>query len=166
VNTKSPSPAGAEVPQPHVVIPYNYADHEFANRLTAALRLDRITPWIDDIDMSAGAFLVHRIMQAARPVDFVVPAISTASLPSGWVQHELKAVMARSFRGKRIRVLPARVDDCLLPDFLSSLTILDFHRKGWDGAYGDLVIAVQQQTGRVAKPPRPSFGLPRPTRLT
>ena len=166
MRTNSPSPSEAEAQKPHIVIPYNYADHEFASRLTAGLRLDRVTPWIDDIDMSAGAFLVHRIMQAARPVDFVVPVISSSSLPCGWVQNELKAVMARSFRGKRIRVLPARVDDCVLPSFLISLPVLDFHRNGWDGAYGDLFIALHEQTGAAAKLPRSSFGLPRPSRLT
>jgi hypothetical protein len=64
-------------------------------------------------------------------------------------------------------VLPARVDDCVLPDFLASLPFLDFHRNGWDAAYGDLIVTMQKHTGVVAaKTPPPSYGLPRPARLT
>jgi hypothetical protein len=167
MSPNNPSPIQSGGHQPHIVIPYNYADHEFAGRLTAALRRDRITPWIDDIDMSASTLLIHRIAQAARPVDFVIAAISTASLQSGWVQHELTAVMTRAFRGKPVRVLPAKVDNCVLPEFLAPLPILDFHRNGWDAAYGDLIVTMQKHHGPVtAKSPLPGFRLPRPARLT
>jgi hypothetical protein len=149
------------------VIPYSYADHEFASKLTAALRHDRITPWIDDVDMSAGVLLVSRIAQALRPVDCVVPAISAVSVASSWVQHELRTVMTRSYSGRHVRVLPARVDDSALPDFLASLPYFDFHRNGWSLAYDDLIIAVQQCVGpRLTDSALPAFRLPRPARLT
>jgi len=153
--------------QPHIVILYNYADHEFASKLTAALRQDRITPWIDDVDMSAGMFLVSWIAHAARPVDCVVAAISAVSVTSSWVQHELRTVTMRSFSGRRVRVLPARIDDCALPDFLASQPYFDFHRDEWSVACDDLIVAVRQHMG--AKPTtsaQPGFRLPRPSRLT
>jgi hypothetical protein len=153
--------------QPHLVIPYNYADHEFASKLTAALRRDRITSLIDDVDMSAGVILVSRIAHAVRPVDCVVPAISAVSVASSWVQHELKTVMTRSFSGRRVWVLPARIDSSALPDFLASQPYFDFHRNGWSVAYDDLIIAVQQHIGsQSAKTAPPGFRLPRPARLT
>jgi len=167
MSTSVPNRTHAGGHQPHIVISYNYADHAFASKLTAELRLDRFTPWIDDIDMSAGVILVNRIIQAARPVDCVVPAISKSSLPLSWIQHELRTILARSFQGRHVRVLPARIDDCALPDFLASLPYVDFHRNGWDVAYGDLVVAVQQRAGMA--PPRPdqaTFTLPKPASLT
>ena len=167
MNLRTPNLTKSGGSQPHIVIAYNYADNEFAGKLTAALRHDRITPWIDEVDMSAGAFLVNRITQAARPVDCVVPAISTVSVASNWVQHELRTVMARSFCGRRVRVLSARIDDCALPDFLASQPYFDFRRNGWSVAYDDLIVAVQQRTGpRPTKPAQPAFHLPRPARLT
>ncbi|MBN2465614.1 toll/interleukin-1 receptor domain-containing protein [candidate division WOR-3 bacterium] len=164
---KTPNRTHSGGNQPHIVIPYNYADHEFAGRLTAALRHDRIAVWIDDIDMSAGAILVNRIQHAARPVDCVIPVISTASAMSNWVQHELQTIMARSFCGRRVRVLPARVDDCALPGFLMSLPYSDFHRNGWSVAYDDLIVAVSRRTGPApTEPPRATFRMERPARLT
>ena len=153
--------------QPHVVIPHSYADHEFAHKLAGAMRHDRVTPWIDDVDMSAGAFLVPRIFQSARLVDCVVPAISAASVGSNWVQHDLRTVMARGYDGRRGRLLPARVDDCTLPDFLASQPYFDFHRDGWSAAYDDLLVAIHTHMGSKSATPVPSgFRVPKPTRLT
>ena len=153
--------------QPHIVIPHSYADHEFAHKLAGAFRHDRVTPWIDDVEMTAGGFLVNRILQAARPVDCVVPAISAASVAASWVQHDLRTVMARSFSGRRVRVLTARIDDCVLPDFLASQPYFDFHRYGWSAAYDELLIAVHQHmSAKPAPSAQPGLRLPRPARLT
>ncbi len=158
-----PNPFRTAGSWPHIVIPYSYADHEFAYKLAGALRQDRITPWIDEVDMSAGVFLVNRISQAARPVDFIVPAISAFSVTSSWVQHELRTAMTRSFHGRPVRVLPARIDSSALPDFLGSQPYLDFHGGGWSRAYDELLVTVQRRTNQrpakrpttVARPPRP-----------
>jgi hypothetical protein len=167
MNANTPNLTQSGGNKPHIIIPYNYADHEFAGKLTAALRHDRITSWIDDVDMSAGAFLINRILQAARPVECIIPAISTVSVASNWVRHELKTIMARDFCGRRVRVLPARIDDCALPDFLVSLPYFDFRRNGWSVAYDDLIVAVQQRTGpTAAKSEQAGSRLSRPARLT
>jgi len=152
--------------QPHIVIPYNYADHGFASKLTAALRHDRITQWIDDVDMSAGVLLVSRIAHSARPVDCVIPIISAVSVASSWVEHELKTVIARSFAGRHIRVLPAKTDDTVLPEFLASRPCFDFHLGAWNVAYDELIIAVQKRTGPKPAAAQEGFRLPRPSRLT
>jgi hypothetical protein len=147
--------------QPHVVIPYNYADHDFARKLAGALRRDGISPWIDEVDMSAGVILINRIAHAVRPVDFLVPLISAASLTWRWVQRELKTVTARDFNGRRVRVLPARIDGTALPDYLASRPYVDFHGRGWKQAYEDLKAVVQQRTSpRPAMRPTPEFELP------
>ena len=152
--------------QPHVVIPYSYADHEFACRLAGALRRDGITQWIDEVDMSAGVFLVNRIYQAGRPVDDVIPVISAASVASGWVQHELRTITARASNRRPVRVLPARVDGSALPGFLESLPCFDFHGSGWSRAYDDLMVAVHRRAQLQAARSTPSLRLPPPARLT
>jgi hypothetical protein len=160
----TPNPAKSEVFQPHIVIPYNYADHEFASKLTAELRYDRITPWIDDVDMSAGVLLVSKIANAVRPVDCIVPAVSAASVGSSWVEHDLKLILARTFNGRHVRVLPARVDGCPMPEFLSSRPFFDFQRSGWSAAFDELVIAIHERADQ--KVELPGSRLSRPARLT
>ena len=151
--------------QPHIVIPYNYADHEFARKLAGALRREGVSPWVDELDMSAGAMLMNRMATAVRPVDFLVPLVSAASLRWRWVQQELRAVTMRDFNGRRVRVLPARIDGSALPDYLASQPYVDFQGRGWKEAFEDLKAVVQQRP-RTRPEMRPSqeFELPHPIR--
>jgi len=130
--------------RPHIVIPYNYADHGFVYKLAGELRRDRVTPWIDEVDMSAGAFLINRLSHAARPVDFVVPALSASSVAAGWVQHELRMAVTRGLNGRPIKVLTAKIDNTALPDYLESRPYFDFHGSGWSLAYDELTVVVQR----------------------
>jgi hypothetical protein len=153
---------------PRVFISYSYGDMEFARKLAGALRRDRISPWVDEVEMSAGAFLISRISKAARPVDFIVPAISTASVMSAWVQHELKTAMTREFNARRVVVLPARIDNCALPDYLTSQFCADFHSLGWNRAYESIKAAIQRRPSSgppmhptpVIRPPLPAARAP------
>jgi hypothetical protein len=140
----SPGPLRTAHDRPHVVILYGYTDHEFAHKLAGALRRDRITPWISEVEMSAGAFLVNRLSHAARPVDFVVPALSASSVASDWVQLELRTAATRGINGRPVRLLPAKIDGSALPDYLRSHPYFDFQGNGWSLAYDDLKVIVQR----------------------
>ena len=147
--------------EPHVVIAYTYANNESAHKLAAGLRRDGVSPWIDEVDMSAGVILVNRIAHAVRPVDFVVPLISAASVNAGWLQNDLRVVTTRVFNGRRVRVLPARIDSTVLPDFLRTQSYLDFHANGWKKAFEDLkVILKPDAVYRSTLRPTPEFELP------
>jgi hypothetical protein len=163
MNIELPSTPRKVGDQPHVLISYSYGDREFARKLAGALRRDKVTPWIDEVEMSAGVFLVSRISQAARPVDFIVPVLSGVSVPSDWVQRELKAATTREFNARRVIVLPARIDNCVLPDYLTSQFCVDFHSLGWNRAYENIKAGIQRRPGtRPATPPAPVVQPPPP----
>jgi len=140
--------------EPHVLIPYSFGDREFASKLAGALRRDRISQWVDEAEMSAGVFLITRISKAARPVDFVVPVISAASVTSGWVRRELEPVMTKELDGRRVVVLPARIDGCPLPAFLKNRPFADFHGHKWNRAYESVKVSIQRgsATGTATRP--------------
>jgi hypothetical protein len=151
--------------QPHIVIAYSYANNEFARKLAGALRRDGISPWVDEVDMSVGVILVNRLATSPRPVDFVIPLISSASLTSRWVQQDVKVVTTRVFKGRRVRVLPARIDGTVLPDFLRTQSYLDFHAHGWKKAFADLEVILRPNTvPRPTPRPTPEFELPHAVR--
>lgn len=115
--------------------------------------------------MSAGVFLVSQICLYARPVDFLIPVISTSSVSSGWVQHELRTVMARVFNGEHITMIAARADDSPLPDFLAFQPRFDFFDGGWSRAYDDLIVTIARATSeKRAQHVPPSLGTKRPPR--
>ncbi|MCX6843910.1 MAG: toll/interleukin-1 receptor domain-containing protein [candidate division WOR-3 bacterium] len=138
--------------QPHVVIPYSFVDREFAGRLAGTLRRDGVSPWIDEVDMSAGVSLTTRILKATRPIDFVIPIISATSVRSGWVQRELEPIMTKELAG-RVVVFPARVDGCPLAAFLNRRPFADFHGLGWNRAYESVKVRVQRRA--VTEPAHP-----------
>jgi hypothetical protein len=163
MSLESTSPSRKVEEQPHVIIAYSYGDMEFARKLAGALRRDRVTPWIDEVEMSMGVFLVSRISKAVRPVDFVVPVISAISLAAGWAQRELATVMTREFNARHVVVLPARIDNHALPAFLTPQVCIDFNTHGWSRAYNDLKAAIQRRPSPApAMHPTPVVQAPRP----
>lgn len=165
MRTEFPNPTRTAGSGPHIAIPHNYADHEFAYRLAGELRHDRVTRWIDEVDMSGGVFLVSRICQYARPIDFLIPVVSASSVTSNWVQHELRTVMTRVFNGVQIAVITARADNSPLPGFLASQPSFDFFDGGWSRAYDDLMVNLARQTSeRHAQHVTSGLGTQRPTR--
>jgi hypothetical protein len=163
-----PNPPGKAVDQPHIFIPYGYGDRESAHKLAGALRRDRVSPWIEEVEMTAGDSLVRRLSNTARPVSLVIPIISTASVTSGWVQSELEPAVTRELNGPRAIVLSARIDDCALPACLKNRPFVDFHGLGWNRAYENIKAAIQHRTSTepatrptpAVRPPPPSPRLP------
>jgi hypothetical protein len=165
MSLEAPNNARSVGGQPHVVIAYGYADHEFAHRLAGALRRDGVSPWIDEVDMSAGVILTNRIAFAVRPVDFIFPIISESSVNAGWVRRELRSIIARNPSRHPLRVLPARIDVTVLPEHLMSQSYIDFHGHGWQRAYDDLRVLIQPgATPRPGVPPPRAVEPPRPVR--
>jgi hypothetical protein len=151
--------------QPHIVIAYTYADHDFAHKLAGALRREGVSPWIDEVDMSVGVILVNRVAHSVRPIDFIIPVISASSVSAGWVRTDLKILANRDSRSRTVRLLPARIDGTVLPDHLRTQSYIDFHANGWKKAFGDLNVILKPNA--IPRPPlrqAPEFELPHPIR--
>lgn len=158
---ETPHLLGKTQPRRQALIAHAYADKEFALKLAWALRRGKVAQGVDEVEMCGGVSLVSRIATAARPIDVVIPIISSASVASNWVQHEVRLVMSRELAARRIVVLPARFDDCALPPYLTSRPLADFHARGWSRAFEDLRAAIE---GRARlKPVPPPLAAPPPT---
>src|SRR5512136_232224 len=106
-------------PPPHVFIANDYQDQYFARKLATAFRRDRISPFTETGEMTAGDSLIRRLASTTRPVDCVVPVVSVASVAHSWVEHELPELMRREINRRRVRAYPAKVDGCTLPQSLT-----------------------------------------------
>jgi hypothetical protein len=141
---------------PHVSIAYNFQDREFARKLATALRRDRVSPWIQETEMTGGDSLAHRLSTTTRPVDAVIAGLSVASVTQNWVERELPAVMTKEINWRRIVVVPARIDGCLTPSFLKGRFIADFHGSGWNQAYANVRLALRRRVGAEQSAQRPA----------
>jgi hypothetical protein len=137
-------------PPPHVFIANDYHDQYFARKLATALRRDRISPFTETGEMTAGDSLIRRLASTTRPVDCVVPIVSVASIAHAWVEPEMRELMRREINRRRVRVYPAKADNCALPPALMSSYVADFHGQGWNRAYESLKAAIQHRNAPTA----------------
>jgi hypothetical protein len=133
--------------QPHILIANCFQDQDFARKLAFALRRDRVSPFVDVGEMTAGDSLARRLASITRPVDCVVPVISIISVAHNWVVRELVEVMSREINQRWVRAYPAKVDNCSLPAALMGRFVADFYGLGWNPAYDALKAAILRQPG-------------------
>ena len=133
--------------QPHILIANCFQDQDFARKLAFALRRDRVSPFIQVGEMTAGDSLLRKLSSATRPIDCVVPVISIISVTHRWVVRELVEVLRREIDGRRVRTCPAKVDNCSLPSALMGRFVADFYGLGWNPAYDAIKAAIQGKPG-------------------
>jgi len=112
--------------KPSVFMSYSHKDKAFAAGLANSLRLAGIEVWIDEIGLKIGDSLIERISRAIAEAGFLVAVISSNSVDSRWVQTELQLAMTKEVEEGRVRVLPIRIDDCRMPEFLKHKLFGDF----------------------------------------
>ncbi len=88
-------------------------------------------PWLDEEDLLPGQNWQHEIKRQIPKSDLVVAFLSRTSVgKTGYVQRELRmAVEAAEYRPEgTIYVIPARLDDCQLPDSLAKYQGVDLFK--------------------------------------
>jgi hypothetical protein len=90
-----------------------------------------VRPWLDAADLIAGQNWEGEIRRAIKFSDVVIVFLSRSSLNKfGYVQKEIKFALdvADEKPADVIFVIPARLEDCQLPDRLSHLHCVDLYR--------------------------------------
>ena len=149
--------------QPHILIANCFQDRDFARKLAAALRRDRVSTSIEIAEMSASDSLARKLASTTHPVDCVVPVISIISVTHNWVERELVEVMSREINRRWVRTYPAKVDNCSLTAGLRDRFFADFYSLGWNEAYEAIKAAIERRPGAdrptlrqpVARAPKP-----------
>jgi hypothetical protein len=103
---------------PSVFISYNHKDKPQANWLAKYLRKSGVRVWWDEDGLGIGDSLIVKIAKAIKHTDFVTALLSQNSIQSAWVEKELSMAMTKEIEGRKVVVLPIKIDDCELPNFL------------------------------------------------
>lgn len=111
---------------PTIFLSHSSADKPFARRLANRLERAGIAVWIDEAELNVGDSLLHKIADAIDKADYVAAIISSHSVQSSWVQKELQLAMTKEIHGQEVVVLPIKIDDCVLPSFLTDKLYADF----------------------------------------
>jgi hypothetical protein len=96
------------------------------------LKTDRFEPWLDEEDLLPGQQWQVEIPKAVRNADVVLVCLSRHSVTKdGYVQKEIKLALdtADEKVEHTIFLIPARLDDCPLPDRLRSFQAVDLSQE-------------------------------------
>ena len=109
-----------------VFLSHSHQDKPFVRRLATDLVQANAEVWVDEIEIKVGDSLIARIQDGIESSDFVAAILSKHSVSSSWVREELSMALTDHINGKRVGVLPIKIDDCDLPGFLRSRLYCDF----------------------------------------
>lgn len=97
---------------------------------------DYISPWLDEEDLLPGQRWEDEIPRAVRDSDVVIVCLSRSSVnKTGYVQKEIKYALdvADEQPDGAIFLIPARLEECELPERLKHLHWVDLHEaRGFD----------------------------------
>jgi len=105
---------------PHVFISYHRADLAVAEQVRTHLIANRITTWMDQYDIPAGAYWPDEIDKGLGQSDFVVGLLSPDSVDSRNVKNEWDWALQN---GKHLILLMAR--PCVIPHRYVSINFID-----------------------------------------
>ncbi len=143
-----------------IFLSYSHADQHFVRRLAADLGRHNVPVWVDEGEMMVGDSLLRKIAEGIDEVDFVGAVISASSVESPWVQKELEMAMTQEIKGRRVKVLPLRLDDCVVPSYLDGKIYADFRdHRHYDAALSEILRPLGAEGTTPARVPRPQGGL-------
>jgi tetratricopeptide (TPR) repeat protein len=112
-----------------IFISYARDDYEIASEIYHFLKENGFTPWMDKFDLIPGQNWELEILQNIKSCDFFIACLSQNSVSKrGYVQKELKQALSvlEQFPDGEVYLIPIRINDCLVPESLSSRQWLDW----------------------------------------
>ena len=122
-----------------VFLSHTTADKPFVRILADDLRTASIGVWLDELEILVGDSLISRVSEGLTSCTFVVACLSRASIQSAWVREELEIAATKGIVGRKVVVLPLRLDDCAIPAYLAHRRYCDFSAAArYDAGFREL----------------------------
>jgi hypothetical protein len=99
-------------------------------------------PWLDENEILVGQSIPDLIQKGLVESDFVIVCLSSAAVASTWVSEEWTARFMRDLAGGQRTILPALLEACELPPFLSTKKYARF-----DESYAEGLASILQAIG-------------------
>lgn len=127
----------------HVFLIHAHGDRSAVHKLHQRLRRDSIDAWLDVANLQPGQDWQSEIRAAILTSDAVIVCLSRAfNKQRGYRHEELKLALEKaSLLVDEVFIIPARLEDCDMPESLRHLHRVDLFVQG---GYGKLVRALQE----------------------
>lgn len=138
-----------------VFLCHSSGDKTAVRDLDRRLRHDGFDTWLDETKLIAGQDWNQEIRKAVRSSHIVAVCLSASSVTKeGYVQKEIKFALDAADEKPEgmIFIIPARLEDCPLPERLSHLQCVDLFRST---GYENLIRALRKRLENINNSPRP-----------
>src|SRR5687768_15475421 len=111
------------------------ADKPAVRKLYRYLRSKGMDPWLDEFKLLPGQRWQEEIPKALYASDAIIVLLSKNSITKeGYVQREIKFALdkALDMPEGRIFLIPARIEECEIPESLKSYQWVDLFQKNWN----------------------------------
>src|SRR5258705_1413753 len=111
------------------------ADKPAVRKLYRYLRSKRMDPWLDEFKLLPGQKWEEEIPKALYASDAIIVILSQNSITKeGYVQREIKFALdkALDMPDGRIFLIPARLEECEVPESLKGYQWVDLFRRNWN----------------------------------
>jgi hypothetical protein len=92
-------------------ISYSTKDEEFAKRLHARMLQEKLRVWFAPEDIQGGKHIHEQIDRAIQVHDRLLLVLSTHSMNSNWVRHEVRRARKTELKENRRKLFPIRLVD-------------------------------------------------------
>lgn len=127
-----------------VFISYSSKDASEARRLARELTRHDVRTWIDEYEILPGDSITQKISEGIRQSDFVIVLLSRNSLSSDWVRFEIGKAFAKNREASSIRLIPVRIDDSPIPEYLKDVRYVDL-TANYDAGIDELTRVFHQE---------------------
>ena len=117
-----------------VFLSHSSHDKAFVRQLSADLTKAGVGIWLDEQRILVGDSIVEKVGQGLVESDFFIIVLSEASVESEWVKKELNRALLSEIEKRRVIVLPAKLNNCKIPDLIKDKKYANFaesYRQGF-----------------------------------
>ncbi|MBF0173169.1 MAG: toll/interleukin-1 receptor domain-containing protein [Magnetococcales bacterium] len=110
-----------------VFLTHNHNDKDFVRRIGSRLKKKGFSVWIDEAEIKPGDFIDEKINIGINNCEYILAFLSKHSIHSEWVKKELSIANTLNESGKRIIIIPIRLDAIEIPEYLpNNILCVDF----------------------------------------
>lgn len=92
------------------------------------LKARKVNCWLDENKIKVGDSIVAKISEGLKSSATMLLFLSPDSVNSLWTKKEWQAFLSRQLSGHKLKILPALLEDCAIPEILSDLKYADFRK--------------------------------------
>lgn len=117
-----------------IFVSYASEDKDTVKRIYTRLKNKGYTPWMDEYNLLGGKPWKPTIKKAIADCDLFLICLSENTDKDSFIQHEIRDALEKSKEKRQFStyILPLRLEDCEVPDWLKHIQWTDyFDKEGW-----------------------------------